>query len=120
MLLITKAIDRALRVNHDANHDADGMTLEVGVDCKPPLKLFTPWGACTWLISERDAENPDILFGLCDLGFGCPELGSVSLAEILALNGPFGLKIERDIHFTPKMTISEYADAARAAGRIAA
>ncbi len=120
MMLITKAIDRELRANHAANHDEEGMTLEVSTDHKPPLKLFTPWGACTWLISERDTDNPDILFGLCDLGMQSPELGSVSLSELMSVKGPFGLTIERDRHYAPKMTISEYADAARAAGRIRA
>ena len=120
MKLITKAIDHELKANYRANHDENSMSLEVVFDCEPPLKLFTPWGACTWLISERDPYNPDILFGLCDLGMQCPELGSVSLAEILEARGPLGLKIERDLHFIPTMTISEYADAARAAGRIAA
>ena len=118
MKLITKAIDHELKANHRANHDKNGMPLEVVFDCEPPLKLFTPWGACTWLISERDAENPDILFGLCDLGMQCPELVSVSLSEILAVKGPSGLTIERDEWFIPPMTISEYADARRACCRI--
>lgn len=47
----------------------------------PLLKLFNPVGAATWLASELDADG-DTLFGLADLGFGCPELGSFSLAEI--------------------------------------
>ncbi len=47
MMIITKAIDRKLRANYAVNHDAEGMTLELGVDCRPPLKLFTPWTSCT-------------------------------------------------------------------------
>ncbi len=116
MLLITKAIDRKLR----ANHDADGMSLEDTRDHTPVLKLFTPWGNCTWLISERDTENLDMLFGLCDLGMQSPELGYVSLAELISVKGPFGLRIERDRHFDGKKPLGWYADAARAAGHIAA
>jgi hypothetical protein len=85
---------------------------------KPVIKLFNPTGAATWLISEIDPENEDIMFGLCDLGFGSPEMGSVSLAEIMAVRGRFGLGIERDQWFSPKMTLVEYADKARDAGRI--
>ena len=60
-------------------------------DGPPLLKLFTPDGAATWLISEADADNPDLLFGLCDLGLGFPELGYVSLAEISSVRGRLGL-----------------------------
>jgi hypothetical protein len=103
--------------------DANGRTALEGGDTsqtKPVLKLFNPCGAATWLISERDPEDPDILFGLCDLGFGCPELGRVSLSEIQAVKLPFGLTIERDIHFRADKSLVEYADEARAEGRIAA
>jgi hypothetical protein len=71
------------------------------------------------LISEIDADG-DTMFGLCDLGFGSPELGSVSLNEIRSLRGRMRLPVERDMHFTPKKKLTEYADAARAAGRIVA
>lgn len=87
-------------------------------DHAPVVKLFCPWGAATWLISEIDPEDPDIAFGLCDLGMGSPELGSVSLSELRALRHFSGLYIERDSHWKPKAPMSAYADAARAAGRI--
>ena len=44
----------------------------------PLLKLFNPVGAATWLATEL-AEDGDALFGLADFGFGCPELGWISL-----------------------------------------
>lgn len=48
---------------------------------KPIVKLFTPDGNCTWLLSELDPENPLVAFGLCDLGVGFPEMG-LSLIHI--------------------------------------
>tara|TARA_R110002051_G_scaffold293162_1_gene358144 strand:+ start:11651 stop:11902 length:252 start_codon:yes stop_codon:yes gene_type:complete len=60
----------------------------------------------------------DTLFGLADLGFGCPELGSCSLAELTSVRLPFGLGIERDILFQATLPISVYAEAARQAGSI--
>src|SRR5208282_3637848 len=75
------------------------MNEESEPDFLPVVKLFTPDAGCTWLLTEIDPEDPDIAFGLCDLGMGFPELGSVSLAEIAALRGPLGLHIERDQHF---------------------
>jgi hypothetical protein len=89
-------------------------------DFKPVVKLFCPWGGATWLLTELDPEEPDIAFGLCDLGQGFPELGRVSLAELVALRGPGGLRIEPDIHFEPLKTLQTYADEALKRGSISA
>ena len=89
-------------------------------DHPPVLKLFTPDGAATWLISEADPDDPDRLFGLCDLGLGSPELGYVSLTELTALRGPLGLPVERDAYFVADKPLSAYADEAHAKGRIVA
>ena len=90
-----------------------------GADHKPVVKWFNPCGSGTWLVSELDPEYPDeCAFGLADLGFGTPELGSIGLLELTQYRGPFGLGIERDIHFTAHYPLSIYAEAARAAGHI--
>jgi hypothetical protein len=115
MKIITAAIARQLAAN--GKLAAQGRDTS---DLRPVMKLFTPWGAATWLITESDPDDPDILFGLCDLGFGTPELGSVYLPELLAVRGPFGLKVERDLHFEAGKTLAEYADEARRLQRIAA
>ena len=65
------------------------------------LHLFNPCGIGDWWITEGSREGDDfIMFGLCDLGF--PELGYASLNELLAVQGPLGLGIERDLHWKPK------------------
>lgn len=115
MKLITKEIDRQLRAN--GIRAASGQDTS---DIKPPLKLFNPCGAATWLISERDPNDEDILFGLCDLSFGTPELGSVRQSELESTRLRFGLRIERDLHFVPTMTLAEYAAKAGQDARIAA
>lgn len=85
----------------------------------PPLKLFLPATACTWLIVEANPDDPDELFGLCDLGQGCPELGYVSMTELTSVRDPrLGLAVERDGSFEPKMSLGDYADEARARGSI--
>jgi len=63
-----------------------------------PVKFFQPWGSWTWYATEFDGD--DIFFGLVD-GFE-EELGYFSLAEMRSVVGPFGLRIERDILWTPK------------------
>jgi hypothetical protein len=89
-------------------------------DFWPVVKLFTPDAGCTWLLTEIDPDDPDIAFGLCDLGFGCPELGSVSLSELEAVRGRLNLPVERDLYFTATKMLSAYADEARAHGAIRA
>jgi hypothetical protein len=86
----------------------------------PVVKLFTPDAGCTWLLSELYPADPDVAFGLCDLGVGCPEPGDVRLSEIATLRGPLNLPVERDLHFTATKTLGEYARAAYAAQRITA
>ena len=119
MKLLTTSLREKLLANGRANRDADGLPREHGyIDHKPVVKLFTPDGAATWLLTEIDPDDPDRAFGLCDLGFGCPELGYVSLSELASVRGKLGLPIEREFHFTPAMTLSAYADEARAHGAI--
>lgn len=86
----------------------------------PVVKLFTPDANATWLLTELDPADPDLAFGLCDLGLGCPELGYVRLSELETARGPLGLKIERDHHFTADRTLSDYAADAQVRRRIRA
>ena len=106
-----------------ANGRANQAHMEAGedtIDHMPVVKLFTPDAGATWLLSEIDPDEPDLAFGLCDLGLGFPELGSVSITELKALRGKLGLPAERDLHFKAMSPLSVYAEAARLAGRIEA
>lgn len=88
------------------------------IDPFPVVKLFTPDAGATWLLTELDPDDEDIAFGLCDLGLGYPELGSVRLSEIASVRGKLGLPVERDLYFTADKSLSAYADEARLLGRI--
>ncbi len=109
-----------LRARLSANHAARRAAISDGIaepDPVPVLKLFNPVGAATWLASEL-YEDGDTLFGLADLGFGCPELGTFSLLEIARVRLPFGLRIERDLTFATRDPLSVWADTARRTGSI--
>lgn len=84
----------------------------------PVVKLFAPWGAATWLLTEMTEDG--IAFGLADLGLGEPEMGYVDIAELQKVCGPFGLSIERDRHFTAEKSLNDYAETARRERRIIA
>ena len=77
---------------------------------KPTVKFFNPMGNQTWEIFEGSPEGDDWrLFGMCDLGFGSPELGYVMLSELEALDVGFGMGIERDICVGPSELHPEWA-----------
>ncbi|MBO9601846.1 MAG: DUF2958 domain-containing protein [Novosphingobium sp.] len=115
MILLPRDLRAALREN-----DALGRACEARgerFDPVPVLKLFNPLGSATWLATELDSDG-DTLFGLADLGFGCPELGSFSLSEIAAIRLPFGLRIERDGAFATRLPLSVWAGWSHRAGSI--
>jgi len=62
------------------------------------FKLFAPWTSWTWYVTEYD-PGQRLCFGLV-VGQET-ELGYFSLEELESVNGPFGLKIERDLYFSP-------------------
>ena len=110
MQLLTKELREQLLANGRQQAPVRGTENEF--DLYPVVKLFTPDGGATWLLTEIYPNGPDIAFGLCDLGLGFPELGDVSLAELGALRGKLGLKVERDLHFVATKPLSAYAEEA--------
>jgi hypothetical protein len=107
MIILTPS-QRARLLDNGRMPDADHI---------PVVKFFNPFGQGTWLATELD-EDGDILFGLADLDY--PELGSWSLSEMAAVRLPFGLGIERDLHFEGRFPISVWAEAAWTEGSISA
>ena len=85
MKIFTKEIEDKLKTTPHSN-------------MRPIFKLFCPWGAATWLIT---CEEDGILYGYAQLFRDTkPEWGGLfSREEMLEITGPFGLKIERDLHF---------------------
>jgi hypothetical protein len=116
MILLTPDLRFALRAN-DINRRAAARDEKPEPDPVPVLKLFNPVGAATWIATEL-YDDGDTLFGLADLGFGCPELGVFSLSEIASVRLSFGLGIERDLSFASIHPISAWTATARRAGSI--
>lgn len=62
-------------------------------------KYFTPDSSWTWYVTEFDPEDK-LFFGFV---VGLEQaLGYFSLAELEESRGPMGLRIERDLTFTPQ------------------
>jgi len=116
MILLTDELRQTLRTNAILREMHQGRELPDSDPC-PVVKFFNPLGAATRLATELDRDG-DTLFGLADLGFGCPELGSFSLSEIRAVRLPYGLWIERDLSFESTFPLSVWSQWARRAGSI--
>jgi Protein of unknown function (DUF2958) len=119
MSLLTDAIRERLLQNGKLRLECS-LNGEAEPDFLPVVKLFMPGTGFAWLLTELDPEDPDIAFGLCDLGMGFPELGNVSLGEIEQAAEVSGLAVQRDDLFVPSKTLSAYADEARGHGGIIA
>lgn len=115
MITLPHAILSALRANARASRLHEQR--DERFDPFPVVKFFNPVGAATWIATEL-YDDGDTLFGLADLGFGCPEMGVFSLTEIASVRLPFGLFIERDEHFEPLAPLSLWSDTARRMGAI--
>lgn len=118
MKLITEAQRRQLLENGTKQQEKMGE--ENCIDFMPVVKLFTPDANASWLLTEIDPGEPDIAFGLADLGLGYPELGSISLTEISQVRGTMNLPVERDLSFKADKTLSAYAKLAYQHQRIIA
>lgn len=82
-----------------------------GYDQNDPVvhaKFFSPVAKWTWFVTAGRAVEDDYIFFGCVMGDE-NEWGSFSLSELERVKLPFGLKVERDLHFTPRR-FSELAD----------
>jgi Protein of unknown function (DUF2958) len=116
MKLLTNELRQQLLANGREQAKVKGTKAER--DFWPVVKFFYPAGPATWLLTELDPEDNDIAWGLCDLGMGFPEFGTVRISEFESFVGRAGLRIERDKWFEAKAPISRYIEAASNAGHI--
>ena len=70
-----------------------------GEDAIAYVKFFAPWTSWTWFASEYDPEER-MFFGVV-VGHE-REFGYFCLDELERVRGPAGLRIERDLYWTPK------------------
>lgn len=95
MKLITKALEKKFEQVGDQSLEENPLII---------AKFFSPVGGATWYASEYDPKTK-ICFGyvkdLVPSENGMfDEWGSFSIDELESVQLPFGLKIERDIHFS--------------------
>lgn len=89
-----------------------GSQEKLGEDAVILCKIFNPFGAGTWLITEAEKQEDDtwLCFGWAEIGCGW-EAGYISFQELedCRINfGGFRYPLERDIHLKFGMTIREY------------
>jgi hypothetical protein len=113
MKLLTKEIEKAFTKQGDTSNMP---TKDIKIVCK----FFNPMGAGTWYLYERDKNEPDIFWCFANLGDPTfAECGTVSLSEIESIRLPFGMKIERDMHFPVlKKSLADIIDTVKGGGHV--
>jgi len=87
-------------------------------DPLPVVRLFTPDAHATWLLAALDPADGDTAWGLCDVGIGMPELGTIKLSDLATIVGPQQMPVRRDLHFHAVRPMSEYLRLAQANGSV--
>lgn len=87
-------------------------------DLWPVVRLFTPDAHATWLLAALNPTDGDTAWGLCDVGIGMPELGTIKLSDLASIVGPSRLRVRRDLHFQAVRPMSEYLRLAQDNGSI--
>jgi hypothetical protein len=98
MKLMTKAITEKAQKQYPLGSD---------MNQKVVAKFFDPCGSWGWYVMNQDPNDPDYLWGI--VKGNEVEMGSFSLSELESIERPFGLKLERDLHFQ-EMTAQEVWD----------
>ncbi|PIY95004.1 MAG: hypothetical protein COY68_00625 [Candidatus Levybacteria bacterium CG_4_10_14_0_8_um_filter_35_23] len=88
MQLLTKEITTKLPALYSQEDEKDPLVI---------CKFFLPMTKWTWFATEFDGK--DSFFGYVVGEY--PELGYFSLSELESVEGPYGLKVERDRYFEP-------------------
>ena len=89
MKLITPELEQRFKEVGDQSEGVNPLVI---------AKFFDPVGSATWYATEYDKET-DICYGYVT-GLAYDEWGSFSIRELESVQRPFGLTIERDIHFS--------------------
>jgi hypothetical protein len=90
MKLVTKELEKKFPEIYQTQNQKDPIV---------QARYFCPWNNWTWFATEFDKEE-GIFYGL--VAGHEVELGYFSLNEFQTVEGPFGLKVERDLYWEPK------------------
>jgi hypothetical protein len=91
MKLLTKKIIKDAQAQYDKNDEPLENQMVVG-------KFFTPWTNWTWYLMNMH-EDENYCWGIVQ--GNALEMGSFLISALKEVDGPFGLKIERDKFFKP-------------------
>jgi len=103
MQLLTKEILERFEKQGDTSEKSPS-------DIKIIAKYFNPCGVGTWYTYEYDPKDKIFTCYAILVSPGFAECGSVSLDELESIKLPFGLGIERDLHYGYNHTLQEVMD----------
>lgn len=92
MRLFTKDIDKKLFNQYPKGADLEKQFVVA--------KIFNPYSKGRWYLINSDPNDPNYIWAIVQMG-DIVEVGSVSRKELESIRvKPFGLPLERDLHFT--------------------
>jgi hypothetical protein len=93
MKLLTQALKKAIPALYSQENNPNPVVI---------CKFFNPSGAGTWYVleGEQKEDNEFLFFGLVDLQE--KEFGYFCLSELEGYRSKLGMRIERDLYFTPE------------------
>jgi len=100
--LLTAEQRKQLLVNGAARND------DPERDFVPLVLITVPGTHIRWLIAAIDPEEPDVAWGVGDLGLGAVEVGTVYLTQLFKPPAAH-LKVVNTPNFVGQYTTSEYA-----------
>lgn len=86
------------------------LTDESEDDVMPVAKLFVTVGAARWLLVAMDPNDETVVEGICDLGSGFVEYGSIDLAKLAEFRDAFDLGVQVDKFWKPKARVEAYLE----------
>lgn len=102
--LRARLLDNGARTANGEDHDP-----------YPVVRLVVADGPASWLLTELDPDDPDLAYGLCDLGLGAPALDYVRLSDLASVAGE---NVRCDTDFAARQRLSAYLREAREVGAI--
>jgi hypothetical protein len=108
---------RYIRATDQLPRPSDLHTQELA-EIPAPVRLFNPTGVGTWWIAAYEPETR-IAWGAVHLdpafrATTAEMVGPISMVELVAFRGRFGLPIERDLHYRPRPLAQIIGDLATA------
>jgi hypothetical protein len=94
------------------------LAADPGADLIPVARLFHSMCSWSWLLLARNPDEPQVAYGIADLGTGSVEIGLIDLEEVRQIPSVIGTGVQVDRWWSPGARASGYLANAASTGRL--